>query len=163
MPTKLLAALDPALGDPRHDLAPAQCLAAVLEVIPFVGVQLVRPLAWPPDALPDRRHRLDQRLKELAVVPVRGREEEGKWDAVAIDEEVPLGAGPAAVRRVRPGRFAPLLAANEALSAAVLLQSIALALPSRSSRTRCSLVQTPAVCQSRNLRQQVIPGQEQRS
>jgi hypothetical protein len=36
-------------------------------------------------------------------------------------------------------------------------------LPRRSSRTRCSRAHTPAACQSRSLRQQVMPGQEQRS
>jgi hypothetical protein len=90
-------------------------------------------------------------------VPVGRREEECQRDPVAVDKEVPLRPGPATVRRVRPDRFTPLFAANEALSMQARLQSIALALPSRSSRTRCSFTHTPALCQSRNLRQQVIP------
>jgi hypothetical protein len=152
-----LAALDPTPGDPGRDAASVQRLAAVREVMPLVGVQLGRPLPWPADALPYRRHRLDQRLEELAVVPVCLCEEEGERDPVAVDEEVPLAAGPAAIRRVRSDRLAPFFAANDALSTAARLQSMAFALPRRSSSTRCSRAQTPAACQSRKRRQQVMP------
>jgi hypothetical protein len=49
------------------------------------------------------------------------------------------------------------LAGTEALSTQARLQSIALARPRRSSRTRCSRCQMPAACQSRSRRQHVIP------
>jgi hypothetical protein len=35
----------------------------VLEVVPFVGVQLARPLPRAARALPDRRHGVEQRLE----------------------------------------------------------------------------------------------------
>ncbi|EWY36155.1 hypothetical protein N825_29880 [Skermanella stibiiresistens SB22] len=68
-----------------------------------------------------------------------------------------LGARLAAVRRVRPGFKAPLFAGTLALSNAARLQSIALALPNLSRRTRCNVSHTPEACQSRSRRQQVIP------
>jgi hypothetical protein len=49
------------------------------------------------------------------------------------------------------------LAGTEALSIQARLQSMAPARPKRSNRTRCSLSQTPAACQSRSRRQHVIP------
>lgn len=51
----------------------------------------------------------------------------------------------------------PLFAATAALSNAPRDQSMALARLSRSSSTWCSVPQTPACCQSRSRRQQVMP------
>ena len=53
--------------------------------------------------------------------------------------------------------LATVLAGKEALSSGQRLQSIALARPSRTSSARCSRSQTPASCQSRSRRQQVMP------
>jgi hypothetical protein len=78
-------------------------------------------------------------------------------DPVAVDEQMAFGAWSGTVRGVRVGRFAPFLAATDTLSMQPRLQSMALALPSQASRTRCSHTHTPAACQSRSLRQQVIP------
>jgi hypothetical protein len=50
-----------------------------------------------------------------------------------------------------------LLAGTDALSSEQRDQSIAFAAPSRSSSTRWSRCQTPALCQSRKRRQQVMP------
>ena len=56
-----------------------------------------------------------------------------------------------------PVQLAPLLAGKEALSSEQRPQSIAFARPSRSSSARWSRSQTPAACQSRSRRQQVMP------
>jgi hypothetical protein len=157
MVTEPVATLDAAPSDPGLDLAAAQGTTTGREIVALVGVQLVGSLPWPSDALLDRQHGVDQRLEELAVVPVGRCEDQREWDAVGIGEQMTLRALPAAVRGVRPGRFTPLFAANEALSMQARLQSMAFALPSRSSSTRCSRAHTPAACQSRNLRQQVMP------
>ena len=62
----------------------------MLEVVTLVGVQLGRAPAWSPDALTDRHHRFDQRLEDLAVVPVGRREEECQRDAVVVDQKVAI-------------------------------------------------------------------------
>jgi hypothetical protein len=90
-------------------------------------------------------------------VHVRGRQRQGEGDAPGIDQHVPLRAGLAAVGRVRAGELALPLAGKEALSSEQRDQSIAFAAPSRSSSTRWSRCQTPALCQSRKRRQQVMP------
>ena len=157
MAAQALRALDAPAGDPGRDAPPAAGAAAAVVVVAFVRVQLGGPLAGPPGALPDRRHGVEQRLEEPAVVHVRGAEQERERDAAGIDQDVALGAGLAAVGRVRAGEFAPLFAGKEALSREQRPKSIAFARPSRSSRARWSRSKTPAACQSRSRRQQVMP------
>jgi hypothetical protein len=64
VPAKLVTALDPAPGDLGRDATFAQGFAAMREVVALVGGQLVWPLSWLADALPDQRHRLDQQLNQ---------------------------------------------------------------------------------------------------
>lgn len=151
------AAVDATTGDPWGDAATATGLAAASVIVSLVSVQLFRSPAWPSGALPDRRHGVDQGREELAVVSVGRRDQQGERDAVGVDQEVALAARLAAVGRVRAGLLAPLLAGTDPLSRLARLQSIAFARPSRSSKTWWSLAQTPASCQSRSRRQQLIP------
>ena len=163
MPTQALAAVDPAPGDPWGDAAAMAGLAAAAVVVGLVGVQLARSSARPPRAPPDRRHGVERRLQQAAVVDVGPAQGKGERDAVRVDENVTLAARLGPVGRVRAGEFAPLLAATAALSSEHRPQSMALALPSRSSSTRCRRSHTPATCQSRRRRQQVMPDRERRS
>jgi hypothetical protein len=48
-------------------------------------VQFGRATSWPARTLTDCRHGIDQRLQELAVVPVRRRDFQGEGDAIGID------------------------------------------------------------------------------
>lgn len=122
-----LAALDAAAGDARNDGPPSQRLSAEGEIIALVGMQLDWASSWAARALPDRRYGIDHLLQQLAIVPVGWRNPQSQGDAVGIDEDVALGARFAAVRRVRPGRLAPLFAGTAALSTAARSQLIALA------------------------------------
>jgi hypothetical protein len=157
VPAQAFAALDLPSRDARDDTPPAAGAAAARVVIPFIGVQLARALTRPTGALPDRRHGVEQRFEEAAVVDVRGAEQEGERDAAGIDQDVALRAGLAAVGRVRADARAPFLAGKKALSSEQRPKSIAFARPSRSSSARWSRSKTPAACQSRSLRQQVMP------
>jgi hypothetical protein len=58
----------------------------VVVVVPYVGVQLARPLPRPPGALADERHGVEQRLEKAAVVDVRRTEQECQRDAASIDQ-----------------------------------------------------------------------------
>ena len=122
-----LAALDAAPGDPGNDGALAQGTPAVGEIVALVSVQFGGTTSWPAGALPDGRHGIDQRLQELAVVPIGGGDRQGEWDAIGIDENVALEPRLAAVGRVRPGLLTPLFAGTDALSTAARSQLMALA------------------------------------
>ena len=123
-----LAGMDAAPGDAGPDTALVAVPAAAPVVIGLVGVQLVR---------------ASSRAAALAGAH--------RWDRV--HDKVALGAGLAAIRRVRAGRLAPFLAGTLALSSEARLQSNWSAPSSRSSKARCRA----ACCQSRSLRQQLIP------
>ena len=77
--------------------------------------------------------------------------------ALGIGNDVPLRALLASIRRVGAGLLAPLFAGTAELSSAARSQWIFPAASSLSSRTWCSRAQTPASCQSRKRRQQVMP------
>ncbi len=76
---------------------------------------------------------------------------------VAVHDQVELGAALAAIGRVGAGVFAPLLARTLTLSTLARDQSTAASSPSQSSNLVCKRSQTPAACQSRRRRQQVVP------
>ena len=183
VPAQPLGALDPTPGDTQDNTAPAAGAAAASEVIALVGVQPGRVLARPSGVLPDGRHRVEhpwtRRVQASMVlswtftgVSVRARgmpfastmigQQADHPSATQRPSEDGRGDGPfrarlAAVGRVRGGPFAPLFAGMEALSSEQRPQSIAFARPNRSSSTRWSLAHTPAACQSRSRRQQLIP------
>lgn len=157
VPAEALAAVLTAPGDAWHDLALAAGLAAGGVVVGLVRVELGRSATRPAATLADRLYRVEDRGEQPAVVAVGRAQADSERDAVRVDQEVTLAARAAAVGRVRAGLGTPLLAATAALSKAQRDQSMAFARPSRSSRIRCSLAQTPALCQSRSRRQQVMP------
>jgi hypothetical protein len=63
----------------------------------------------------------------------------------------------ASIRRIRAGFFAPPTEGTVKESTEALDQSSRSASARRSSKTWCSLFQTPASCHSLSLRQQVVP------
>ena len=154
---EFLAAVDPPPGDARGDVALAALAAAEGMIIGFVGVQLVGAPPRPTPAALDRRHGVERRGEHFAVVAVGRAQHEAERRALAVDHDMALGARLAAVDRARPGGVAPLFAGTAALSSAARRQSILSASRSRASRIACRCFHTPAVCQSRNRRQQVMP------
>jgi hypothetical protein len=128
-------------------------------IISFVCVELLGPPAGPASAVPHAGHGVQGRRQHKAVVPVGGAQADSERGAPAVDHKVALRARFAAIRWVRAGLGAPLLAATDALSKLARLQSRCPASERRSSSTRWSPTQTPASCQSRKRRQQVMPEQ----
>jgi hypothetical protein len=76
---------------------------------------------------------------------------------IPVDHEMALRAHLATIRRILAGLFASPGAATLALSSDARVQSIRPASWSRCSRVRCKRLHTPACCQSRKRRQQVMP------
>lgn len=158
VPPQALTAVDTATCNARSDVPPSAFIPAPAMVIAFVRVQLAWPASW---AAPSARtHGRDgvQRGSQLhAVVAVGAAQGDAERRAAPVHNEVALCARLAAVRRIWPRRRSPLFAGTDALSKAARLQSSCPAPSRRSSNVRCRTAQTPACCQSRKRRQQVIP------
>jgi len=151
--------VDPTSRNPRRNATSAQGTAEVRGIVGLIGVEFGRSLARParsPARSDDRGNVVDQRERLRGVVGIGGREADRQRDAVAIDNQVVLGAKLAPVDRVRTGLLAPLLARALRLSRLARLQSMAASSPNQFSSVSCSRCQTPACCQSRSRRQQVV-------
>ncbi|SRR5579883_3284213 len=157
VPSKFLPGLDAATRDSRGDAADRAAGSAEDVVVGLVRVKLGGTKARWASATSDRRDPIEHRLQMIALVGVGGRDVDGERDAIPIDDQVLLGAELSAVRWVRPRRFTPPFARTLDASRLARVQSIRPAFPSSSSRTRWSRSHTPASCQSRSRRQQVIP------
>lgn len=144
-------------GDPRGDPKPSQPKLLLGRIIGFVRMQLLGPLSGPAPRTLDRLNGIEGRFHHPAVVDVGCREGHRQRDAVLVDHKMALRPLFAAIRRIRPGRCAPPGAGTVAESKEARDQSILSASPSRSSSAWCKSFQTPACCQDRSLRQQVMP------
>jgi hypothetical protein len=117
-------------------------------------------VAWPSPALssqPERWNRVDGDLQLFRVMHIGSRDGHRQRHAVAVHDDVTLCAQLAAIRRILARRFAPPGAGTLALSSEARVQSMRPAFCSRCRSARCKRFHTPACCQSRKRRQQVIP------
>jgi len=166
VPAQRLAALYPLTCYAACNASLIKSRSAPAIVIRLVSVPLVRAKArasrltkWTFDRL-DSVHHL---FKHHRVVSVGTRQPDRQRDTPSLDHNMALRARFALICGVRPNSLSlwvPLftpLARTVSLSRLALDQSIMSACPRRSSSARCSLRHTPALCQSRSLRQQVTP------
>ncbi len=152
-----LPALDALAGDPGPYAAPLQILPASAAVVSLVGMQLVGALTRPAIQATYRGNRIQGGFECDRVMSIRLCYGDGQGNASGIDYEVPLAPEFAAIRRARPGLFAPRGLGTLAPSMLARLQSIWSCSRSRTSMARCNLSHTPSACQSRRRRQQVMP------
>jgi hypothetical protein len=147
-----------AFGDKRFNAAVAQGLADfVFGVVGPIGKQFFGTATTAASGTLNGRDRVNQRDGSLRVVDVRAGVLDRQRNALAIADDVPLRAVFAAIRGIRTCLRPPKTARTEQLSTTALDQSISLASPSSSRNIRHTLSQTPAKCQSRSRRQQVMP------
>lgn len=140
------------------DVALGTSTAATGEVVALVGMQLRgSPPRSPPTTVADRRYGIEHRVEEPGVVRVRRTRSCRQRRAGGVHDQMVLGTGACAVRRVRAELFAPLFAGTLRASTQARLQSIRSARAKRRSSSWCNRSQTPARCQSRSRRQQVTP------
>src|SRR5215471_12223534 len=144
-------------GDDRADALGLDLGPVLVVVVAAVSEHLPRPLPGPPAAPAHRRDRVDQRDELGDVVAVATGQRDRQRDTTAVGDHVMLGACPGAVDRAGPGFGPPFNARTCELSAADLDQSIIPAAFSLASSSSCNCCHTPAWCQSRSRRQQVIP------
>ncbi len=157
VPAEPVPALDTPPSNARFDVTPAAGPAAGRIIISLVGVQLIGSAAGSSGGTPDRRDGIECGFEHQAVVPVGRAQQAGQRRAPAVNHNMALRARFATIGRVRADFLAPLLAGTVALSRAARLQSTCAAAPSRFNSSRWSRSHTPALCQSRRRRQQVMP------
>ena len=162
-----LAGVDAASSNPGDNIPLQKSVSATVEVIALVGMQFLRPKAW--SAAPSVSYRwngIDDLFKHLAIVNISPRQQTSKWRASCVYHKVALRTLFAAIRWIRPDClcrfvFCPPLGASGAgtLAESTLArdQSSWSASAILSSKTAWSSAQRPASCQSRSLRQHVMP------
>jgi hypothetical protein len=104
-----------------------------------------------------RRNSLDQRQQLCNIVAVRSRQSHGQGNTVGIGHQMVFRPFFAAIRGVWARFRPPKIARTEAESTTAREKSIWSARRSWLSKIRWILSQTPAFCQSRRRRQQVMP------
>ena len=105
----------------------------------------------------DRRYSIDQGNCHLRIMHIGSSMFNRQWRPPTIHNQMTLGAIFASIRRIRACFRPPKRARTEQLSMAETDQSIASAMPNLSSNVCQIFCQTPATCQSRRRRQQVMP------
>src|SRR4051812_49872168 len=116
MTTKPRAGVAAFPRDAHLDPPSSQEATAARDIVRFVSVQLSRTLSWPTTRALDGWDGVDQCLEDGTVVPIGSRDERHERGAAPVRNNVALRARCAAIRRVRPGRIAPLFAGTLALS-----------------------------------------------
>jgi len=134
-----------------------QGLAMRIRIIGTVGKQFVETIAWTAHFAFDGRYVVDQfeQFGDIMLIGCRGVCDDG--NAVAIRQQMVFGAQFSPIYRAGAGFFAPPTARIVALSTAHRAKSISSAVRRRSKSVWWMAAQTPASCQSRRRRQQVIP------
>ena len=105
----------------------------------------------------DRLNSIDHIYERIGVVNVSRSTDYGERYSFGVDHNMALRTRFAFIRWIGTGTLSPFLAAMLAESTAARDQSILPASPSLSRNTWCNFSHTPAFCQSRGLRQQVMP------
>ncbi len=155
-----LSALHTSSGYSRSDAPLSECFSTPCKVVPFISMQLGRPFPSTSAKLPSLLDGLDSinHISEsVGVVDVGGCTDYGEGNSLPVDHKMALRARFSFIRRIRAGCIAPFLARTVAESTAARDQSILPASPNLSKRTWCNFSHTPASCQSRSLRQHVMP------
>jgi hypothetical protein len=157
MTTEFLLRLNSFTGDPRRDPSFTQCRLILFRLIPLIRMQLHGALAGTSSRPLDGLDRIQGLLEHRGVIDVRSGQLDRQRNALSIDNKMPLCALFSAIRRIFPGFFAPPGEATLEESMEALLQSMRSASPNSSNKTWWRRSQTPASCQSRRRRQQVMP------
>lgn len=140
-----------------RDLSVAEFLAMGFGVIPAVALERLWSLSGPPRLPSDWRDRVHQGKKLGHVVGIGPGEEGRQGNALGLRDEVVLAAQLPPIRRIRARFFPPPTARTDALSTTARDQSIWSASRSLARRSSWSFCHTPARCQARRYRQQLMP------
>ena len=146
-------------ADDRLDVANPQAHSIGLRSIAGVALHGIRPEARRPRNAAHGWNRIHQRQHLRDIRNIGRSHDRGQRNAVGINDDVMFRAWFGTIGWIGTGQFAPPTARTEALSTTARDQSILSAARSWFSSNRWMASHTPAACQSRNLRQQVMPQQ----
>lgn len=157
MSSKPFTTLNSSSCDPWDDPAFSQDFAIMPTVVAFVSMEFLRTPSRSATLLTNGRDSIHHRFQHRCFVHIGGGMPYDERDSSSFDHKMALRARFAAIRWVRAGRFAPPGAGTMPASRLARDQSSCSAPASVSNSFWCSRSQTPASCQSRKRRQQVIP------
>src|SRR5579875_1668097 len=157
MPTQPILRFDRDPGNPVLDAATTQKGMATRVVEGLIGLQLLGPFAALAARGARRRDRVHHVLEDDRLLATGAGDPADQGEAVALGQQVVLGPRFAPINGVSAGLFAPFWARTLEASIRARLQSSWSAAPSRFNSAWCKASQTPATCQSRKRRQQVMP------
>jgi len=144
--------------DPGNDpLGPEGPANLFLGIIGSVRIQLHWPFAASTARAFDGRNRIHQWHRQLGVMDIGPGLDHRERDPLAIADDMPIRPVFAAIRGIGASLRPPKRARTELLSTTALDQSILSANPNSSRSAFQTFCQTPATCQSRRRRQQVMP------
>jgi len=147
-----------ALRDHRHNPQATQGFADLfLSIVCSICVNRFGAFARAALRTFNRFNRMNQRHRHFRVVDVGPRVLDSQRRTVTVHNQMTFRAIFASIRGIRPCFLPPKMARTEQLSIAAADQSTASAWPNSSSKACQTFFQTPATCQSRKRRQQVIP------
>ena len=155
--TQLLATFDALSRNSTFNLSAIQNVPDPKSIVSFICMKFLRLFARSPNLSTNRRNRIQHGLQHLYVVDICWSDLNRQRNTISVGNQVPFGSWFSSICWVGAYLVPPFLAGTVALSRHARSQSISPAILRRLRRTRWSLSQTPAACQSRNLRQQVIP------
>ena len=141
----------------RTDAPLSQGAPMRLRIIGPVALHLIGATTRSADSTGHRRNPIHQRQKLGHIMPMRPRHAGGQRDPLRIGDYMMLAARFAPIGRIGTGVRPPPTARTEALSTTARDQSIRSAARSWFNRIWWTRFQTPACCQARSRRQQVIP------
>ena len=145
-------------GNQWFNLSLSQRLANLLfSIVGTIREHFIRTPARAALRLLDRRDSIDQCNGHLRIMNICPGMFNRQRRAPAVNNQVTLRAVFAPIRGIWACFRPPKSARTEQLSMAEVDQSIASAMPNSSSRACHIFCQTPAICQSRRRRQQVMP------
>ena len=141
----------------RLNMAQDQLLTVGLGIVSPIALHAIGAMPRPPRLSLYWRDGVDQREKLRHIVAVGGCDLRRQRNAMGVREEMVFRAVFPAIHGVWSGLRPPKTARTLALSTTARDQSILSASCNLFSSTRWILVHTPAFCQSRRRRQQVMP------
>jgi hypothetical protein len=144
-------------GQTGSNAAAAKLVAVRLRIVSAIALDALGAVTGPTGLAAEGRNGLHQGQKLSHVVSIRGGKRRGQGNARRICNDMVFAPRFTAIGRVGTGFCPPSKARTLELSTTARDQSIRSAVWSSVNNSSCNRSQTPAACQSRKRRQQVIP------
>jgi len=143
--------------DQWSNAALTQRFAVTVGVVSTIALDHLRPTTRPTALSTHPRNRIDQRKQLRDVVPIRAGQDHSERNAIRIRDRVVLRAVFTPICGIWADFLPPKMARTELLSTTARDQSIWLSAWRFDKSVACNRSHTPAFCQSRKRRQQVMP------